>query len=289
MLTTTERKKYYYKYHMDPSSKPVVLITGANTGLGLAVVRALCHSSSAYQVLIGCRDVQKGEEAITTIQNEVPDSTSTLAVVQVDIASDESIQKAADQVSSQYGRLDALVNNAGANFDAELQAGKMSHREVWNKTWDVNVSGAQVMTELFMPLLLKSNDPRLIFITSGTACLTETEVSDNPMLERINAAPAAGWPKDPKISRHPAYRSCKSGLNMMMREWCRVLRNDGVKVWAVSPGFLATGLGGMGADVMKKLGAKDPSEGGEFIRDVIQGKRDHEQGKAIRVEAVQAW
>ena len=274
---------------MDPSSKPVVLITGANTGLGLAVVRALCHSSIAYQVLLGCRDVQKGGEAITTIQNEIPDSTSTLAVVQVDVTSDASIQKAADQVSSQYGRLDALVNNAGANFDTELQAGKMSHREVWNRTWDVNVSGAQVMTERAMPALLRSHDPRLIFVTSGTACLAETEVSDTPMLARINAAPAAGWPKDPTASRHPAYRSCKAGLNMMMREWCRVLRNDGVKVWAVSPGFLATGLGGVGADALKQLGAKDPSEGGAFICDVIQGKRDHEQGKAIRAEAVQAW
>ena len=274
---------------MDSAGKPVILITGANTGLGLAAVKALCQSSTAYQVLIGCRNVQKGEDAMNTIKTEVPNTASTLSIVQVDIASDESIQKAAEHVSTRYGRLDALVNNAGANFDAEVRAGKMSNREVWNKTWDVNVSGAQVMTELFMPLLLKSNDPRLIFITSGTACLTETEVTDNPMLERINAAPAAGWPKDPKTSRHPAYRTCKSGVNMMMREWCRVLRKDGVKVWAVSPGFLATGLGGMGAEMMKKLGAKDPSEGGEFIRDVIQGKRDHEQGKAIRADMVQPW
>lgn len=165
----------------------------------------------------------------------------------------------------------------------------MSHREVWNRTWDVNVSGAQVMTEFFMPLLLKSNDPKLIFITSGTASLTETETMENPVLERINAAPAAGWPKDPKTGRFPAYRSCKSGLNMMMREWCRVLRNDGVKVWAISPGFLATGLAGVGAEMLKKMGAKDPSEGGEFIRDVIQGKCDHEQGKAIRADMIQPW
>lgn len=274
---------------MDSAGKPVVLITGANTGLGLAAVKALCQSSTAYQVLIGCRSVQKGEDAMSSIKTEVPNTASTLSVVQVDVASDESIQKAADHVSAQHGRVDVLVNNAGANLDVEVGAGKMSHREVWNRSWDVNVSGAQVMTEFFMPLLLKSNDPRLIFITSGTASLTETEAVDNPMLERINAAPAAGWPKDPKMISFPAYRSCKSGMNMMMREWCRVLRKDGVKVWAVSPGFLATGLAGMGAEILKKMGAKDPSVGGDFIRDVIQGKRDHEQGKAIRVDMVQHW
>ena len=274
---------------MDSTKNPVVLITGANAGIGLAVVKALCQSSTTYQVLVGSRDVQKGEDAIKTIQTEVPNTASTLSVVQIDVESDESIQKAVDHVSTHYGRVDALVNNAGANFDVDLSTGKMSNREVWNKTWNVNVTGAHVMTELFMPLLLKSNDPRLLFNTSGGSSLTETEGTDNPLLERINAAPAAGWPKDSKAIAFPAYRSAKAGLNMVMREWCRVLRNDGVKVWAIAPGFLATGLGGVGAELMKKMGAKDPSVGGEFFRDVIEGKRDHEQGKVIRVATVQPW
>jgi NAD(P)-dependent dehydrogenase (short-subunit alcohol dehydrogenase family) len=274
---------------MAAAGKPIVLITGANTGLGLAAVKALCQSSTGYEILVGSRSVQRGEEAISTVKAEVPNTASSLSVAQVDIASDESIEKAANHVSSQYGRLDVLVNNAGASLDTEAQAGKLTTRDAWNKTWDVNVSGTQIMTEAFIPLLLKSADPRLIFITSGTASLTETESMDSPMLERLNAAPPAGWPKDPKTSGLPAYRSCKVGLNMMMREWCRVLRNDGVKVWAVSPGFLATGLSGVGAEVLKKMGAKDPSEGGEFLRDVIQGKRDHEQGKAIRAGMIQPW
>ena len=50
-----------------------------------------------------------------------------------------------------------------------------------------------------------------------------------------------------------SYRSAKTGLNMLMREWYRLLKNDGVKVWAISPGFLATGLGGIGAETLKKV------------------------------------
>lgn len=66
-------------------------------------------------------------------------------------------------------------------------------REAWNKGWDVNVAGTQVMTHTFVPLLLMSSDPRLVFIASGTATLQGTEDLDF----RLNQAPAAGWPKPP--------------------------------------------------------------------------------------------
>jgi NAD(P)-dependent dehydrogenase (short-subunit alcohol dehydrogenase family) len=50
-----------------------------------------------------------------------------------------------------------------------------------------------------------------------------------------------------------SYRSSKTGLNMLMREWAKILKNDGVKVFAISPGFLATGLAGVGAEQLKKV------------------------------------
>ena len=104
-----------------------------------------------------------------------------------------------------------------------------------------------------MALLLKSSDPRLIFMTSGTSTLTETESSANDILKRINASPPKGWPKDTGMNPATAYRSSKTGLNMLMREWTRILRNDGVKIWCVSPGFLATGLANIGLEYLKQL------------------------------------
>lgn len=79
-----------------------------------------------------------------------------------------------------------------------------------------------------------------------------------------------------------------------MREWVRVLREDGVKIWAISPGFLATGLAGMGRDNLRKMGALEPSVGGEFVRDVVEGKRDADVGKiisapVIRSNLIQPW
>ena len=138
------------------------------------------------------------------------------------------------------------------------------------------------MTHTFVPLLLKSTDPRLLFITSGTSTLTETE--DQKIF--LNKVPAKGWPK--QGFSIPAYRSSKTGMNMMMREWERILREDGVKVWCISPGYLATGLGGS-QEANKQRGAGDPAVGGSFIRDVVEGKRDQDVGKAIRNGGIQPW
>ncbi|KAK4544445.1 hypothetical protein LTR36_004336 [Oleoguttula mirabilis] len=271
------------------ADKQVIFITGGNTGLGYEVVKSLCKTSTAYEIILGSRSVEKGEDAVATVKKDVPESSSTLSVVQIDVTSDDSVQRAVGSITSTHGRLDVLINNAGGSFDRELQAGKLSIREAFNKSWDLNITGAQVLTSLSMPLLLKSPNARLMFVTSGTASLAETERFDHPALARINASPAAGWPKDEGVNPITSYRSSKAGLNMLMREWYKLLKNDGVKVWAISPGFLATGLGGIGAETLRKLGARDPSEGGDFIKDVIEGKRDHDQGKVVRVQMIQPW
>jgi NAD(P)-dependent dehydrogenase (short-subunit alcohol dehydrogenase family) len=281
------------------AEKHIVLITGANTGLGLEVVKALYKSDVPYEIILGSRSLDKANEAISSVKQESQYSKSHLSSVQVDVSSDDSIRKAFEQVKAQYGRLDTLLNNAGASFDGAAAKGEMTLREAFNAAWDVN-------THEFTPLLLKSANPRLMFVTSGTSALAETEEFDYPPLARLNASPEAGWPKPPSMNPVTSYRSSKTGLNMLMREWSKTLKNDGVKVFAISPGFLATGLAGIGPEQLKKvsesrgrreksgtnaaqMGALDPSEGGSFIRDVVEGKRDHDQGKVIRATMVQPW
>jgi NAD(P)-dependent dehydrogenase (short-subunit alcohol dehydrogenase family) len=91
----------------------VILITGANTGIGFQIVRALCGSDTAYDVILGGRSLDKVQEAIRSATAEFPSSRSKLSPLQVDIEHDNSIKKAFDEVQSKFGRLDALVNNAG--------------------------------------------------------------------------------------------------------------------------------------------------------------------------------
>lgn len=162
------------------------------------------------------------------------------------------------------------------------------------------------MTNTFVPLLLKSTAPRLIFITSGTSSIEEAAKG----LPYTAAKPPAGWPKPPAFRYVPfsastlfslvtyadkhivsfsGYRSSKAGMNMMAVEWGRILKEDKVKIHAISPGFLATGLAGVGRERLLAMGAKEPSIGGHFVRDVVEGKRDEDVGKAIRIDDVQPW
>jgi NAD(P)-dependent dehydrogenase (short-subunit alcohol dehydrogenase family) len=233
--------------------KLIVFVTGGNTGLGYETIKALYKTDQAYELIIGSRKVTNGQNAAESLQKEIPKSSSSISVVQLDLASDESIFNAVKEIESKFGHLDVLINNGGAGFDHQIHDKSMTIREAWNTSWDINVAGTQVLTDAAIPLLLKSSDPRLMFLTSGTASLTEAESTATPTLARINGSPAAGWPKGAQGARFASYRSVKTGLNMMMREWHRVLLNDGVKVWSISPGFLATGLNNVGADQLRKV------------------------------------
>lgn len=75
---------------------------------------------------------------------------------------------------------------------------------------------------------------------------------------------------------------------MRLREWYRNLKEDGVKVWGISPGYLATGIGGS-QERNKKQGAGDPALGGEFVKKVLEGERDQDVGKVVSRDGVQPW
>lgn len=95
------------------TSDPVILITGANTGLGFETVKALCQSSKKYTILLGGRDLEKAKAAVQEAHKECSTSASVVTPIQVDIDDDNSISQAFEHVATQYGRLDVLINNAG--------------------------------------------------------------------------------------------------------------------------------------------------------------------------------
>ncbi|KAF2019293.1 NAD(P)-binding protein [Aaosphaeria arxii CBS 175.79] len=270
------------------TSKSVVLVTGANTGIGYEVVKALAASDIAYTILLGSRSLDKGKAALEKINEEVPSTKSEIHLLQIDIEDDKSIEAAFNTVQQQWGRVDALVNNAGAAFDQLMKdnPGPSGIREAWDRAYSLNVTSTQVFTHTFIPLLLASASPRLLFVTSGLSSLENfapTRVSSGATREI-----PAGWPK-PAGPSVIAYRSSKTALNMMMLDWARLLKSDGVKVFGISPGFLATGLGGSGAEVLKRYGAGDPALGGTLMRDVVEGKRDGDAGKIVDQNGVQPW
>lgn len=95
------------------ASPKIVLVTGGNNGIGYETVKALLQSDKVYHVLLGSRSLEKAKLAIETLHKECPESTNTVEAVQVDLTSDESIEKAFEQVKASPGHIDALINNAG--------------------------------------------------------------------------------------------------------------------------------------------------------------------------------
>ncbi|KAK7429815.1 hypothetical protein QQZ08_003660 [Neonectria magnoliae] len=232
------------------TSKDIILITGANTGIGFEAVKAIIRSELPYHVLMGSRTPAKADAAIAQLKKEIPETKSTIEALQVDITDDQSIEKAVEAVKSKFGKLDVLVNNAA-----------------------------------FVSLLLKSTSPRLIFLTSGLSTL---EGSSAILVPKLATSNEPGWPKT-GILAHMAYRSSKAALNMVMVAWHSLLKVDGVRTWSISPGFLATGLGG-NPEMLKKAGAGDPSLGGDLIKRVIEGERDADVGKVVTQNGeVQPW
>ncbi|CAO2652885.1 Nn.00g022960.m01.CDS01 [Neocucurbitaria sp. VM-36] len=270
------------------ANNSIVLITGGNTGIGYETVKALYASPQAHTILMGSRSLDKAKEAISALQGEILDSKSEIVPQQIGIDDDASIENALEEVESKWARVDALVNNAGASFDGIMlqKPGPLGIREAWHKAYSVNVTSTQVFTHQFAPLLLASSNPRLLFITSGLSSLATC--SGGLTSKMIREPPPKGWPKPSSTTGVP-YRSSKVALNMMMLEWDRLLKPDGVKVFCISPGFLATNLGGMGAENLRKAGAGDASVGGIFIKDVVEGKRDNDTGKVINKDGVQPW
>jgi NAD(P)-dependent dehydrogenase (short-subunit alcohol dehydrogenase family) len=95
------------------TEKTIVLITGGNTGIGYETVKALYASSGPHVILMGSRSLEKAHAAIKTLQSEVTESNSEVIPIQIDIEDDTSIETLNKEIESKYGRLDALVNNAG--------------------------------------------------------------------------------------------------------------------------------------------------------------------------------
>lgn len=182
---------------------------------------------------------------------------------------------------SEANALDMPLIAPGATFDIEFVRGKTSLRDCFNKAYDVNVTGTNVMTWTFMPLLLKSSDPRLVFV----AGLSQITVA----AEKYFPTPPlpAGWPKQLDFETI-GYRCSKVALNMLMLDWNHKMKEDGVKVWAVGPGFLATNLGGV-PEMAKEMGAGHPSAGGAVIRSVVEGERDGDVGRLINKDGYSRW
>ena len=257
-----------------------ILVTGGNRGIGLEI----CHQLDVlgHQVILCSRDYERGLLAASQL-------SSNLIVKQLDVTDEQSIQSLFKYVGDEIGKLDVLINNAGIN-GSEKRESKLSkvkdkiqkdYRGLWKMAkavkpvlekagitgkregasdvpmdkarlvMETNFYGPWRMIQVFQPLLAKSDDARIINISSGMGEL---------------ASLTGEW---------PAYSLSKSSLNALTIMFANELKKKGIRVNAMCPGWVKTDMGGpdaprsvsQGADTAVWLATGENIPTGKFFRD----------------------
>ncbi len=143
---------------MPDQSGKVIIVTGANSGLGFETSKALAARSA--QVVMACRNMRKGEEAAAAIRTAVPGAS--LDLMQLDLASLDSIEQFAQTFKTRYERLDVLVNNAGIMATPYTQTA-----DGFEMQFGTNHLGHFALTGALLDVLLKTPGARIVNVSSG--------------------------------------------------------------------------------------------------------------------------
>ena len=227
--------------------KKIVLVTGANKGIGFGIAKHL--GQSGWQVIIGVRDEGRAEKAISELKSAGID---VLGWVNIELRDLANIEQAAKEINAKYPELTLLVNNAGIPGDMSVDS---LHTELDDikETLDVNFIGTFALTKALMPLLAK-NEGRIVNVT------VPSEISPY-------------W--------HPlAYVASKAAQNAMMGVMAIEFQqsNTPLEVFSVHPGPTTTDLNGN----MALPGFHDIETVGQKFAELINDGQNH-QGEFIEL------
>jgi L-fucose dehydrogenase len=190
---------------LDLSDK-VILVTGGAKGIGAAIVRALAGEGAVPVV------VDRDEEAARVLEQELASSKARVEIIVAELTDDAQCRAAVEQTLARAGRIDALVNNAGVNDRAGLEA---SSPAVFVESLGRNLVHAYAMTHYALPALKESRGA-IVNIASKVAMTGQGGTS--------------------------GYAAAKGGLLALTREWAVELLPAGIRVNAVVPAEVMTPL-----------------------------------------------
>jgi NAD(P)-dependent dehydrogenase (short-subunit alcohol dehydrogenase family) len=193
----------------------VALVSGASRGIGAEIARELA-ADQGFLVFAGARNPNDVERA------------DGIEPVRLDVTDQATIDAARDRLETDAGRLDVLVNNAGITGPWSEPAAEEDLEQA-HAVLETNLFGAWRLTQAMLPLLRRSDDGRIVNVSSGAGQLSD-----------MNGG-------------YPSYRISKAGLNALTR----ILSNEesGIRVNSMCPGWVQTDMGGLGAPRTVEEGA----------------------------------
>ena len=231
-----------------PSSSPapIVLVTGANKGIGHEIARQL--AARGCHVVLTARGPRRGRDATERIAAALPEAKVSFLVM--DVTDKSSVRAAANEFARFSARLDVLVNNAAILLDENLNILEVTP-EMFDAMLRTNVRGPLLVAQTFWPFLERARG-RIINVSSGAGALS---------------TPAGNI---------PGYGITKTALNGLTQKLAVTGAASGVLCFSMCPGWVRTDMGGphaersvdQGADTATWLALEAPPESsGGFYRD----------------------
>lgn len=210
------------------TTKRVAVVTGANRGIGFEACRQLAKRE--IRVILTSRDEAKGKAAAEKLQA----SGLNVSCHPLDVADSQSIERLAQFIKSEFGRLDILVNNAGVLLDSEENPGGSIFNlniSTLHKTLETNTFGPLLLCQALIPLMKEHSYGRVVNVSSGAGQLSDMNTG------------------------YPSYRISKTALNVVTRILGNELKGTNILVNSVCPGWVKTNMGGSNAPRTPEQGA----------------------------------
>jgi NAD(P)-dependent dehydrogenase (short-subunit alcohol dehydrogenase family) len=219
-----------------------VFVSGANRGIGLALVRQFAKES--YQAIAGYRDKNHSGPLF-----DAAEEMGTIFPVQVDVTAEKELEALYGFIAGRFGYLDVLVNNAAVNLNRAGRLGELDWADIAHH-FEVNVGGPFLTTRYLYPLIRAGRGKKIVNMSSNLASIERSGRGSVP------------------------YRLSKAALNMLSKQQAVEYQAEGVTVISLSPGWVRTDMGGSSAPlsveeaavrILRIIDTISPAQSGQFL------------------------
>jgi 3-oxoacyl-[acyl-carrier protein] reductase len=199
------------------STRKAALVTGAANGIGAAAAIAL--AKAGYDVAI---NYSRSDDQAKSVEAEAKKSGAKTILVKTDVSDDAGVRAMLKTVGETFGRLDALVNNAGITHSAHPKAFEETDLEEWDRVFAVNVRGIFQVTRACLPLLKEAPSPAIV----NTASIVGLRPGPQPLPYAASKAAVVNLTKTLAWNLGPEIRVNAVAPGWMEGDWMKRMLKD---------------------------------------------------------------